>query len=64
MGWWSEDIMGGDTPLDLQGSMDELWNILDEDMEYRDEVPAPSEAELIEFIKNNINGQVKLECTL
>ena len=21
MGWWSEDIMGGDTPLDFQGSI-------------------------------------------
>lgn len=29
MGWWSDDIMGGDTPLDLQGDFEDKFGALD-----------------------------------
>lgn len=31
MGWWSEDIMGGDTPLDIQGLMFEAAGLTDDE---------------------------------
>lgn len=43
MGWWSEDVMGGDTPLDLQSF---IYNALDikqyPDKDYEGEIVIPS----------------------
>ena len=27
MGWWSKDIMGGDSPLDVEGKIFEICNV-------------------------------------
>jgi len=59
MGWWSESIMGGDTPLDFKGEFEDRFGSLDEAFnEYRAEdgqppIPyrLPESPEVIEFLK-------------
>lgn len=48
MGWWSADIMGGDTPLDIQ---DYLFEIFGVERNYEDAKKDVIPAEAFEYIK-------------
>lgn len=54
MGWWSTDIMGGDTPYDIQGDFDHTFGdpIEDEDQCWATFSKPVSGVKMLEFIAN------------
>lgn len=62
MGWWSESIMGGDTPLDFRGEFEDLFGSDDAThnrWREQDGEPAipfvkPTAQQSVDFIKNNV----------
>lgn len=66
MGWWSDSIMGGDAPLDIEFSFEERFGTNDAEKASEEEFPEfrlPTSEETVEFItrmtKDEDNNLVK-----
>lgn len=59
MGWWSDSIMGGDAPLDIEFGFEERFGTNDAEKASEEEFPEfrmPTAEESVEFINEMIRG--------